>query len=164
MIESEISDRGFKHYAEFGTSYGHKIRVYESSSVEPSIWMKIDSSENTCGDVKAELSVHLSWNQAEKLIETLTTCLENHYQRRADDRTHKHHHNQVGRWQVLNSWWKFRKRAHKLFLGHEPNYYAFSGALTGHVYVACRICDKEQIEYNNIKLQEKRGKINDWMD
>lgn len=74
-----VSNRGFKHMEILETSYGHTIRCYESSSIEPSVWMKVSSFHNTCGDIDTELSVHMTIDQAEKLRDTLTFLIEEHW-------------------------------------------------------------------------------------
>lgn len=66
----ELSDHGFKHYAPIATTYGHEVKVYESSAaVMPFVWLAID-----------ERAAHLTFEQAQAVIATLEAAMANHYQ------------------------------------------------------------------------------------
>ena len=83
-IDFNTTDRGFKHYRELETSYGHVLRVYESSSAfEPHLWLAIDASETANGD-HGELHVHLAEHEARGLRDLLDYALEHHYQRESE--------------------------------------------------------------------------------
>jgi hypothetical protein len=80
-MKHTITDRGFKHLEPIKTSYGHTVRVYESSSaMRPCLWMKVDSTGSTCGDIVTELRVHMTLEQAEDLRDSLDYLIRNHYQ------------------------------------------------------------------------------------
>lgn len=79
--ELTTSSRGFDGFSEFTTAYGHKIQVYESSSVAPSLWLKVDGKNNSCGDTPGETHVLLRLSQAEKLRDQLDYMIKHHYGR-----------------------------------------------------------------------------------
>jgi hypothetical protein len=77
MIEFETGDRGFKHYAPINTTYGHRIKVYESSAADAAhLWVEVDPTDA----VRYEGCAHLTVEQAETLIETLRAAIDGHYQ------------------------------------------------------------------------------------
>ena len=83
MSKHETSDRGFKFYEPFETDYGHTISISESSSAEePKIWMRIEKGEPRFGgDLPAcSAPVHLTIPQAQRVIDSLQACIDNHYQ------------------------------------------------------------------------------------
>lgn len=71
--------RGFRYMDSFKTSYGHTLQIQESSSYDPSIWLRVDGAGNTCDDPESRLSVHLTLKQAEKLRNQLDYFINNHY-------------------------------------------------------------------------------------
>lgn len=73
------TDRGFKHYDPIDTSYGHKLRVYESSrATEPCLWLGIDADAILNEDPQA---IHLTFAEAKALRRTLKRAMKEHYQR-----------------------------------------------------------------------------------
>lgn len=73
------SERGFEHYDPIPTSYGHDVRIYESSSAnEPRLWMAIEKTERS--QIDDPSVVHLTFGQAEQIIQTLQTAMAYHYQ------------------------------------------------------------------------------------
>lgn len=78
-MEPLTSSRGFDYFEPFKTSYGHELRVYESSSVEPSIWLAVDATNNKNGNEPVELHAHMSLEEAERLRDQLTHLIDNHY-------------------------------------------------------------------------------------
>jgi len=83
-IQHETSDRGFKHYPLIRTSYGHLLRVYESSAAfEPHLWLAVDAKDTSNGD-DGEMHVHLAEQEARELRDLLDWALEHHYQREGD--------------------------------------------------------------------------------
>ena len=75
----KLSTRGFKHLDEIKTSYGHVLRVYESSNVRGGIWLATDATKNTCGNDPVELHAHLLLDEAEELRDQFTYLIDNHY-------------------------------------------------------------------------------------
>jgi hypothetical protein len=78
-MEPLTSSRGFDYFEPFKTSYGHELRVYESSAVNPSLWLRIDAKNNTCGDYPGETSVHLRLHEAKLLRDQLSWLIDHHY-------------------------------------------------------------------------------------
>jgi hypothetical protein len=78
----EVTDRGFRHYKPIETGYGHQVSVYESSSAaEPAIWLNIGPGQTAGG------TAHMNFDQARRLIATLTAAIEGHYQTRGEPAT-----------------------------------------------------------------------------
>lgn len=73
------TSRGFDGFLPMKTSYGHAIEVSESSAVNPSIWMRVDGTGNSCSDPEVMLSVHMRIDQARKLRDRLTYLIDHHY-------------------------------------------------------------------------------------
>jgi hypothetical protein len=81
MIEFETGDRGFKHYAPIDTTYGHRIKVSESSSADAAhLWLAVDPTNAVMYRKGTETRAHLTVEQAETLIETLRAAIDGHYQ------------------------------------------------------------------------------------
>lgn len=73
--------RGFKHWDAIPSTYGHVLKVYESSAAEaPHLWLAINGDDSVVTDQSGEISAHLTIEQAEALIATLRAAIDNHYQ------------------------------------------------------------------------------------
>ncbi len=75
----EFNDRGFAAFEEFDTTYGAKLRVYESSAaLGPHIWLKAQQPEpKHSGQLDAfDASVHMNLKQAEQLRDNLTYLID----------------------------------------------------------------------------------------
>ncbi len=76
-----VTDRGFKHYEPISTTYGHVVKVYESSAASaPHVWLEIDAEDSDSGQ-SGTLNALLTVEQAEKLAAALLVAVVNHYQR-----------------------------------------------------------------------------------
>lgn len=84
-IEYEKTDRGFKHYDPIKTSYGHIIKVYESSAaMEPHIWLSVEQTEESAREAGSNIEpeeaiAHLTVLQAKLLRKALKHAIKNHY-------------------------------------------------------------------------------------
>lgn len=68
------SDRGFIHLPKLPGAYGGDVRVYESSAASsPHIWL-------SAGDREIDITLHLTLETAQQLIEQAQWLLANHYQ------------------------------------------------------------------------------------
>ena len=75
------STRGFSHFDPIVTSYGHEIRVYESSSASaPHIWLAVNGVDSTNGDEYTSLHANMTLAAARLLRDQLTHLIDNHYQ------------------------------------------------------------------------------------
>jgi hypothetical protein len=98
MTEFKESPRGFRHYEPIKSTYGHRIRVYESSAADaPHLWVNIEGRINyrpetvvvhrnsLMGDTheaQGDAAAHMTLEQAKALRDALDTAIENHYQLR----------------------------------------------------------------------------------
>lgn len=84
MTSFKTTDRGFKHYEPIETSYGHEIRVYESSAAtRPCIWLSVKLTEEesrNSGIAPCEANAHMTIEQAEMVRDAIDTAIKNHYQ------------------------------------------------------------------------------------
>lgn len=80
-VKSTLTDRGFRHWEPIPTSYGHEIRVYESSAASaPHIWLAVDG-EKAITDFPG--TAHLTLDQAKAVRDALDEAITNHYQLRS---------------------------------------------------------------------------------
>ena len=89
--ELNYSDRGFAYATDIDSDYGGWISVYQSSSVDPKLWVRINSPvdmndwavkkaqgmsyEDYEGE-KEEAVVHISLEAATQLVANLTKIIE----------------------------------------------------------------------------------------
>ena len=82
----ELTDRGFRHYEEIQTSYGHEIRIYESSAASaPHLWLDVSLTAEGAARSGIEVcsaTAHCTFDQATQVRDTLDTAMKNHYQLR----------------------------------------------------------------------------------
>ena len=83
----EISERGFVHWTPVPTTYGHEVKVYESSAAEQAcMWLAI--SPKLHGQDCGEQCAHLTYEQALEVHGRIGAWLERHRaefaRRRAD--------------------------------------------------------------------------------
>ena len=69
-MKHKVGQRGFKYMDPIGGQYGGEIHVYESSCVEPQVWVNI-----TCNDG----TILLSLNDAKRLKKQLKWLIRNHW-------------------------------------------------------------------------------------
>jgi hypothetical protein len=73
-VPFERTDRGFKHYPPIRTTYGHDVKVYESSAAEsPHVWLAVVGATESC-------EAHMSVEQAERVRDAIDAAIRNHYQ------------------------------------------------------------------------------------
>jgi len=53
---------------------------------------------------------------------------------------------------------KLRRRLHKFFLGHWPDYYVWQG-VSGRIYFECKTCEEEFRQDKERRLKKAREKI-----
>jgi hypothetical protein len=59
----EVTERGFVHWSPVPTTYGHEVRVYESSAAEQAcMWLTV--GPGTTDDRDGERCAHLTYEQA----------------------------------------------------------------------------------------------------
>lgn len=86
-MEVSRSERGFKHLRPIEMDYPKKttIRVYESSSVEPAIWLATAQGPynliagEPLATAEDETHAHLTLEEAELLRDQLTWIIDNHW-------------------------------------------------------------------------------------
>ncbi len=88
-----VTDRGFKHFHPIPTTYGHVVRVYESSAANrPHVWLNIEGDVHLDsrprpavgiphGVAKGSAAAHMTLEQAEALRSALGAAIATHYQR-----------------------------------------------------------------------------------
>lgn len=79
-VDITTSPRGFEHYGEHvQTSYGHTVKVYESSSaVGPHCWLGVvkDFRRSPADLPECDVAAHLSLEQAIAVRDRLTAFIE----------------------------------------------------------------------------------------
>lgn len=76
----ETTDRGFKHLSEIVTPRQEHVRLYESSSVDASVWLRVTLGPGSpYDDDGAEAHAHLPLDQAEELRDQLSWLIANHF-------------------------------------------------------------------------------------
>ena len=80
VVDVTASGRGFEQYGdEVLTSYGHLVKVYESSSAEgPHCWMSVTKGPPVApGDLPAcDVAAHLTYEQAVAIRDRLTRFID----------------------------------------------------------------------------------------
>lgn len=82
----ETSDRGFRHYEPTPTSYGHEVRIYESSAaMEPHLWLSVELTPENARDAGSNIepgrqAAHMTLDQAEEVYNKLGAAIRDHYQ------------------------------------------------------------------------------------
>lgn len=73
----EVTDRGFIHWTPISTTYGHEVKVYESSAAEQAcMWLAI--SEGKVADHNGERTAQLTYEQALQVHGRIGAWLERH--------------------------------------------------------------------------------------
>lgn len=77
-----ITERGFKHLPEIHVEDRGVLRVYESSSYDPSIWLTAEGFVDDGPGAQERMEkvfLSLSLEEAEQLRDQLTFLVENHF-------------------------------------------------------------------------------------
>lgn len=82
MSGDTFSQRGFRRAEPIVCSYGSEVLVYESSAASaPHLWLSIDQNPMVLRGARPGRAVaHLTLDQVDALIETLTRLRDAHYQ------------------------------------------------------------------------------------
>jgi hypothetical protein len=77
--EVRFNTRGFKQMPEIITSYGAKVRIYESSAAEVShIWLRVEETEATRSEHGAA-TAHVDFHMIDQIIAQLRWLKKHHY-------------------------------------------------------------------------------------
>jgi hypothetical protein len=73
----EVSDRGFVHWRPVATTYGHEVKIYESSAaVHACMWLAL--GQGKIDDQDGERAAHLTYEQALQVHARIGAWLERH--------------------------------------------------------------------------------------
>lgn len=81
-MRPELSNRGFKHMPALDVAYGGRLSAYESSAAEePHLWLNAVAVNHPGmpGSDKTTATIHLSLDDAVRLIQQLDWLIANHY-------------------------------------------------------------------------------------
>jgi hypothetical protein len=70
----EVSDRGFVHWTPVPTTYGHEVKVYESSAATdpPCMWLAVENDdEDQCA--------HMTYEQVQHVYARIGAWLQRHH-------------------------------------------------------------------------------------